>query len=954
MPSPPPRRALPGLALALLLTPAPLAAAGPQDDEPRRPQIPDLQVEKYTLPNGLEVLLHEDHAVPVVSVNIWYKVGSKDEDEGRTGFAHLFEHLMFQGSEHLDGEYFAPLEPLGARINGSTNTDRTNYYETVPSNALELALWLEADRMGFLLPALDQEKLDNQREVVKNERRQRVDNVPYGQVQERLLAALYPEDHPYHHSTIGSMADLSAASLEDVKNFFRRYYNPNNASLCLAGDFDPEQAKALIAKYFGPIPAGPEVEPLPPQVPTLDEPVTLAITDRVSLPRVYLNWPTVPYGHPDEQALDVLASVLGQLDKQSRLEKALIYDEPVASQVVAFHPTSALSGTFTVIATGRPETVLDDLVARIDAEIARLQEQGPTDDEVLKAQNETESGLIFGLESVAARSDYFNQNNVAFGDPLAYREQLQRLFDVRPEDVRRVAQQYLTPNRVRMDVTPGAPTPRAPEVAANAAVAVDLVADEPPVIDSFDRSVMPEPGPAPEFSPPPVERRALSNGLEVLVVSRPQLPILTMDLVVKGGAVLVPEGKDGVAELTADLLTEGTAHRDAQELAGALSRIGASISASAGIESLTVSLSTLTKQTDTALGLFAEVLLDPAFRQADLERQRGLLMAGLLRQRDNASAIASNVFPILLYGKHHPYGRPVEGTLETVPAITRDDITAFHSLLFRPNNAALIVVGDTTADAIVERLEASPLADWEPSDVPPATLPAPEPAETGTLYLVDRPDSAQSVLRVGQIGLPRDTPDYFPVTVLNAVLGGQFSSRINLNLREDKGYTYGARSTFSFRKGPGPFVAGADVQTAVTAPALSELHRELVEITSGDRPVSQQELADAKGQLVLGFPGGWESTGGVASQLEALVLYGLPDDYFTTYQETLESVSLDQVRDAARTHLHPDRMTILVVGDREAIASELEGLPFVPSISLRDEQGNPVDPAAASSEPGGR
>ena len=541
------------VAALTLFSAAIVSASANAQDEPRRPQIPDLKVETYTLPNGLEVILHEDHAVPIVSVNIWYKVGSKNEDEGRTGFAHLFEHLMFQGSEHLDGEYFAPLEPIGARINGSTTTDRTNYFETVPSNALELALWLESDRMGFLLPALSQEKLDNQRDVVKNERRQRVDNVPYGQVQERLLTALYPEDHPYHHSTIGSMADLSAASLDDVKNFFRRYYSPNNASLCLAGDFDPTEAKRLIETYFGPIPAGPKIEPIPPQVPELQAPVNLTMTDRVSLPRVYLSWPTVPQGHPDEQALDVLGNVLGQLDKESRLEKALIYDDSLASIVFAYNSTSALSGTFAVIVAGLPDSDLDGLVSVIDREIARLQEEGPTEDEVLKSQNSTESGLIFGLQSVGTRADYFNENNVAFGDPLAYRKQLQDLFDVRAEDVQRVAKKYLTPNRVRMDVTPGAPTPRAPEVAANAEAADEILVETAVIANDIDRSVMPTLGAPPEFAPPPVERRTLSNGLEVLVVNRPELPILSLDLVVKGGfARSRRQGRPGRADRRPD------------------------------------------------------------------------------------------------------------------------------------------------------------------------------------------------------------------------------------------------------------------------------------------------------------------------------------------------------------------------------------------------------------------
>ena len=932
---------------AILAAWAASATAAPQ--EPRQPQIPDLPVEKYELSNGLEVILHEDHTVPIVSVNVWYKVGSKDEVLGRTGFAHLFEHLMFQGSEHLEGEYFAPLEPIGAQLNGSTSTDRTNYYETVPSSALELALWLEADRMGFLLPSLSQEKLDNQRDVVKNERRQRVDNQPYGLVQERLLEALYPEGHPYHHSTIGSMADLSAATLDDVKGFFRQHYNPNNASLCLAGDFEPEQAKALVEKYFGPIPAGPEIEPLDDQVPTLEAAVEVDLTDRVSLPRAYLSWPTVPEGDDDEAALDVLSSVLGQLDKESRLEKALIYDAPLASQVFAYHGTSAITGAFAVIATANPEGELDGIVEQIDAEIARLRDEGPTDDEVLKAQNTTESSLIFGLQAVGTRADFLNQNNVAFGDPLAYRGYLEDLFEVTPEDVQRVANEYLGPGRVRIDVAPGDPTPRDPEESI-ALEALEEVED-PAIEDDFDRSNMPSMGAPPEFAPPPVERRTLSNGLEVLVVNRPELPILSMELVVKAGADRAPIGKDGIAELTADLLTEGTTSRDAQQLAGELSRLGASISASADIERMTLSLSTLTKHTDAALELFADVLLHPAFAEGDLQRRRGLLVAGLLRQRDSADAIADRVFPVLLYGADHPYGRPVEGTLETVPTITREDIAEFHGMLFRPNNASLIVVGDTTAESIVDRLEAAALGDWKAGDLPPFMLPAPEPAPSGPLYLVDRPGSAQSVLSVGEIGVPRNTPDYFALTLLNGVLGGQFSSRINLNLREDKGYTYGARSSFDYRLGPGPFEAGAAVQTDVTAPALVELHNELTGIIE-DRPVTAQELADARGRLVLSFPSGFETTGGVASRLEALVLYGLPDDYYTTYQDNLQGVTPEQITDAADAHLHPDRMTILVVGDRDTIASDLDALPFVPAIAERTIDGDPADAPATEAGAG--
>ncbi|WZO98704.1 pitrilysin family protein [Isosphaeraceae bacterium EP7] len=910
------------------------------------PDVPTLKVEKYTLPNGLDVILHEDHTTPVVGVNLWYKVGSKDEKTGRTGFAHLFEHLMFQGSKHHDSEYFGPIEKVGAQINGSTNTDRTNYFETLPSNALELALWLESDRMGFLLPALTQAKLDNQRDVVKNERRQRIDNVPYGQSMEKMLEALYPPGHPYHHSVIGSMADLSAASLDDVSAFFRTYYVPNNASLTLAGDFQPEEAKRLIEKYFGPIPRGPDVAKLAPNVPKLDAPKHLMMTDRVALARAQLSWPTVPVGHPDEAALDVLASVLGQLDKENRLFLALMYDKQLAAGVSAFHPTSALTGVFGVSITARPKNTLDDLVAIADAEIKRLQEQGPTADEVRKAQAGTESGLIIGLQSATRKADFLNANNVNYGDPLAYKAELARLFAVTPADVQRVAKTYLTANRVRLDVNPGAPTVRAPEVAVDRDKQSPV--NSPPAVaaaTTFDRSVMPKVEGNPTFTPPKVERRKLSNGLELLVAERHGLPIVSMNLVVRGGGVLAPAGKEGLAELAADLMTEGTKTRDTLKLAGELSEIGASLGANGGLEASSLSMTTLTKHQDKALELFTDVLLNPTFPEKELVRLRNQKLAALMRRADSAEGIAGVVFPRLLYGTDHPYGRT--DSPKSVRDLSRDDVVAIYKSLFVPNNTALIVVGDITPDAAVEALEKA-LAGWKSGEAPAHTLPEPPAAKPG-IYLVDKPEAAQSVLVVGEVGVPRSTPDYFPLTVMNAILGGQFSSRINLNLREEKGYTYGARSGFDFRLGAGPFQATAPVQTAVTKEALSELHRELTEI-AGTRPATEKELTFAKDRLVKGFPARFETNGGVAATLADLFIYGLPADYFATYQPNVEAVNGTDVTRVAKSYVNTGRMAILVVGDRTKVEPALKTLPFAKSIIVLDAEGNPATDAPKPSD----
>ena len=937
------------LALALVCG-VQTATSQAQTAAPRKPQVPDLKVEKYTLANGLEVILHEDKSTPVVDVDVGYKVGSKNEKKGRTGFAHLFEHLMFQGSKNHNKEYFEPLEKIGAQINGSTNTDRTNYYETVPSNYLELALWLEADRMGFLLPALTQASLDNQREVVKNERRQRVDNQPYGQSMDKMLEALYPSDHPYYHSVIGSMADLSAASLDDVSNFFRTYYAPNNATLVISGDFDPAQAKAWVEKYYGPLPRGPEVAKLPPAVPKLGAPKHVKMTDRVALARAQLTWPTVERGNPDEKALDVLATVLGQLPKENRLFKALSYDKQLAAQVFAFHPASALTGTFTVSITARPDQNgnLDELVKIAEAEIARIIAEGPTADEVAKAQNSEEADLIKGLQSAHGKAEFLHGNNFFDGDPLAYKKEMEKLFEITPADVQRVAKKYLTANRVRLDVTPGAPTERAPEAVVDKSQQSPL--PEVKVVevkDTFDRTKQPEPGPTPKFTPPAVVRRKLSNGMNVLVAERHELPILTVSLSARGGEVNVPAGQEGLAGLAMSLVSEGTAKRNTQQLASELSMIGADLNARGGLESSGMSVTTLTKHTDKALEIFTDVLFNASFPEQELARLKLQRLSALARKFDSADGIAGDLFPKLLYGEKHPYGRDNDGNLTTIRAVTRDQAQAHFKKLFNPANVTAIVVGDITPDGAKDLLEKS-LGSWTGGEPVKIEIPAPAPEKKPGMYLVNKAAAAQSIISAGLVGVPRSTPDYFPLVVMNAVLGGQFSSRLNLNLREDKGYTYGARSSFSFDAGPGPFSAGASVQTAVTKESIVETVKELTEIT-GKRPVTDKELAFAKDRLIKGFPGRFDTTFAMSGALSDLVRYNLPDDYFATYQGKIESVKADAVNAVAAKYLLFDKMTILVVGDESKVKEGLKSLPYGANLEVLEVKP-PVPPMGG---PGG-
>ncbi|WP_165248865.1 M16 family metallopeptidase [Paludisphaera soli] len=907
----------------------------------REHEVPALAVEKYTLPNGLTVLLHEDRKTPVAAVHLWYKVGSKDEKPGRTGFAHLFEHLMFQGSKHHDRDYFEPLEQLGAEINGNTTEDRTVYFESVPSNATELALWLEADRMGFLIPAMTPAKLDNQRDVVKNERRESVENVPYGMADEALRRALYPEGHPYRHEVVGSMADLSAASLDDVSAFFRTYYAPDNAILCVAGDIDKAQVRTWIEKMFGPIPKGPAVERPKPSAPKLDGPKRITQTDRVSLPRAQLVWPTVPSHHPDEPALDVLASVLGGLDKENRLYRALMHDRRLAAEVGAQHPTLNLAGTFEVDLLAPPGGGLDEIVAIAREEIERLKRDGPTPEEVAKSRNARESGLILGLQSVLTKAEVFCLYEAVSGDPLGYRDELQRLFAVTPGDVKRVANQYLTDAFIRLDVVPG-PAPERPAEAEAPRAPASPFEPVQQARETEASTKIPGVGPPPEFTPPAFERRTLSNGLPVWIVPRRELPIVTFRLVVGAGETSAPTGKEGLGSLAVGLLDAGTKSRDSFQIAGDLAEIGASLELTCGLEWSAAGVTALLRHSDRALDVYADAVLNPTFPQDEVDRRKLLRLADIESRRDSADEVAEDLFRKLLFGGTHPYGRAQLGTQATVESITRADVAAFHDAHFTPTAATMIVVGDVEPDAIAATLEAR-FGGWKPRPAPPKVAPGP-PAATpaGAVFVVDKPGAAQSVLAVGRLGVERKSPEVPALGVLNAIVGGQFSSRLNMNLREDKGYSYGVGSEFRSLRAPGWFEVRGSVQTDVTRESLLEIRRELADL-HGPSPITEIEVESAKRRTAYGFPGRFESTFDVADQLSAIAAYDLPDDHLATYLRRIEAVKLDQIRRMADDYLKPDSMTTVIVGERAVIEPELRKLPDAAAVRHVDEDGEPVE-----------
>jgi zinc protease len=897
-------------------------------------KLPPLKIKEYQLKNGLRVVLHEDKSTPVVAVNTWYHVGSKNEETGRTGFAHLFEHMMFQGSKNYNTDYFTPLQEAGGNVNGTTNVDRTWYYETVPSNFLELALMLEADRLGGLLEAMTQEKLDNQRDVVKNERRQRVDNQPYGTAFEKITEIMYPKGHPYNWTTIGSLEDLQAATLDDVKAFFRRYYVPNNTVLVLAGDFDEKQARGWIEKYFGPIAKGGAIDRPNNPMPKLDKEIRTTVEDAVPLPRRWMVWHSVPQYAADEPALDLLGYILST-GRSSRLQSNLIYGKEMAQQVGAFNGTNEIGGTFQIQATARPGKSLDDIEKEINIEIERIKKEAPSADEMTRAKNSVESQTIFGLQTVLGKGSQLGSYTGFLGKPAYFQADLDRYAKVTAADIQRVANTYLTPNRLVMTYMPRQGEAQRANRGADRPTSVKSEKKDEALI-AAQSAKLPKPGPNPKFSLPAIEKTKLANGLEVWMVEQKELPIVAMNLVFKSGQSNEPDDRTGLANMTATLLDDGTKTRSAVDITNQLQAIGVSgINAGSGWDSTNVSMQTLTRNLDKALELYSDVIVNPVFPATEVESLRGRSLIGLRQQRANPNFVGNVVYNKVLYGDH-PYGR--DNNEASIKAITRDDIVKFYESTYRPNNGVLIVVGDFDKAALKGKLEGA-FSGWKPGAVTNRELPAPKAFDKTGIYLVDRPNSAQSVVSIGQVGIDRSNPDYFPVVVMNSILGGGITSRISMNLREDKGYTYGANSGFVYRRAAGPFRAGGDIQTAVTKEAIVEFMKELNGIR-GAIPVTEKELDYNKQSLIRRYPAGFETVGAISNQLSNLVVYGLPDTYFNDYISKVNAVTLNDVNRVAKQYLDPSKMAIVIVGDRKTIEPGLKDLGY--SITILDSDGKPV------------
>jgi zinc protease len=867
--------------------------------------------------------VHEDHKAPIVAVNVWYHVGSKNEKPGRTGFAHLFEHLMFNGSENYDKDFFGPLEQAGATdMNGTTNEDRTNYFENVPTNALDLVLWMESDRMGHLTGAISQAKLDEQRGVVQNEKRQG-ENEPYGKVWDFLTPKLYPANHPYSWTTIGSMEDLEAAKLDDVKDWFRSYYGAANAVVVVAGDIDAKVAKQKVEKYFGDIPAGPPVARQQAWIAKRIGSQRGIMQDRVPQARIYKVWNIPGWGTADADHLNLASDILSS-GKSSRLFKRLVYDDQTATDVSASLDLREIGGLFVIEASARPGVDLAKVEKAVDEELRRFLVAGPTAAELRRVKTQYRAGFIRGVERIGGfggKSDVLAQGEVFAGRPDFYKVRLNRVQQATPAQVVGPARRWLSDGVYNLEVQPY------PEYRVARA--------------SADRSKVPELGTPPDTKFPELERATLSNGLKIVLARRAAIPQVRFDLLLDAGFAADQSGIPGTASLALAMLDEGTAQRNALQISDELAQLGANLGTGSKLDVSSVSLEALKENLDASLAIYADVILHPSFPRSDFERLKKQRLAQIQQEKADPVGLALRVFPGLLYGKGHAYANPWtgSGTEESIAKITREDLIRFHQAWFKPNHATLVVVGATTTAEIRPKLERL-FQGWKPGEVPAKSIVTVAQQPRPVVYLLDRPGSLQSLIIAGNVAPPKANPKEVTIQTMNSVLGGDFSSRVNMNLREDKHWAYGAYTFFRDARGQRPFVAYAPVQTDKTKEAVVELEKELRGIIK-DRPIQPDELSRAQASLTLTLPGSWETMAALAGAIGDIVTFGLDDRYYDTFAEQVRAQTVQSLTAAAAEVVHPDQLVWVVVGDRSKIEPGLRELKLG-EIRLIDTDGKPV------------
>jgi zinc protease len=885
----------------------------------------DIPYQKYVLPNGLTLVVHEDHKAPIVAVDIWYHVGSKDERPGRTGFAHLFEHLMFTNTENHHDEFFRPLIAVGGtKMNGNTWLDRTTYFENVPVNALDTALWLESDRMGHLLGAIDQKKLDEQRGVVQNEKRQG-ENRPYGKVDELICASTYPAGHPYSWTTIGSMEDLNAASLEDVKGWFRQYYGAANAVLVIAGDVRPEDVRKRVEHYFGDIAPGPVLRRTDAWVAKMTGEKRATLQDRVPQARIYKTWNIPGYNTHDLALLQLASEVLAS-GKNSRLYKRLVYTDQIATSVSAGVGPFEIGSQFQLVATVKPGGDVAAVEKALDEEMARFLDKGPTKEELERIKTADYASFVRAVERIdgsSGKAAILGESMLYGGSPDFYRTSLNWLRQATVAEVQRASRAWLSDGVFVLNVEPF------PEYHADAAGA--------------DRSKLPAVGSPPALKLPPLERATLSNGLKVVLAERHAVPVVQLSLIVDAGHAADSLAKPGTSNLALAMISNGTKTRNALQISARSEELGAEIGAGSTLDTSFISLNAIHSELGPSLELFSDILLNPTFPEAELLRLKSQSIAAIQQAKSQPRGVASRLFPSLIYGEGHPYANPFSGigTEASVNAMTVEELSAFYHRWVRPDNATLLIVGDTTLQQIQPMLEQR-LAGWKaPAEALPVKQVTPVALPTKPrIFLVNRTGAEQSLVFAVHLAPPRSDPANVAFETVNTVLGGSFISRINMNLRQDKHWSYGAGSSLIDAKGQRPFVVSALVQTDKTAESIQETLKELQGL-AGTHHATDAEIRAAKDALVLSLPGSNETAREVASSYADILTFGLPDTYLNEYVDKVEALSGADLQTAAAQLIHPDALTWVIVGDLAAIEAPIRKLS-IGEVKVLDADGRIV------------
>lgn len=889
------------------------------------PENINIPYKKVVLDNGLRLIIHEDHKAPIAAVNIWYHVGSKNEKLGKSGFAHLFEHLMFNGSENNNSDYFKVLESIGATdLNGTTNTDRTNYFQNVPVSALDQVLWLESDRMGHLLGAIDQARLDEQRGVVQNEKRQG-DNQPYGKEEEIVFKSIYPAGHPYSWGVIGSMQDLNAASLDDVKEWFKTYYGAANAVLSISGDINTEEVIAKVKKYFGNIPAGPSLIKPEVNVPKRLIDTRQSYEDRITEPRISMYWNTPQWGTPQADYLTLAARILTS-GKSARLFKKLVYEDQTATRVNAYNDAQEISGEFVLSARVKPGNDPAKVETVINATLADFIEKGVTQEELDRAKSEYYAQVIKGLERIGGfggTSDILAESEVFGGSPDYYKKSLTWIAQATTTDIQKAAKEWLSSGKLVVLANPF-PNYQVSGIEA-------------------DRTKLPALATQPTSSFPDLQTATLKNGLKVVLAKRIGVPNISATLMVDAGYAADQSVKAGTASLALNLLDEGTKSMDALQISDKLQTLGGSIASYSDLDVSYVSLGALKLTFEPALDVLADVVLNPAFANKEFSRLKELQLNTIKREGTQPFQMAMRAMPKFLYGKGHAYGNPLTGSgyVESVAAITREDIVTFYNTWFKPNNATIVVVGDVELNTLIASLEKR-FGVWKKGETPKKNITPGAGGKGNTLYLIDKPESQQSVIMAGYLTEPYGKVSEIAREAMLSVFGGDFVSRLNMNLREDKHWSYGAGSILWDAKAQRPLLAYAPVQTDKTKESAQEIIKEFKAFV-GDKPVTQQEYERTKNNTSLQLPGRWETNDAVSNSVQEIVKYGLANDYYKTFDKNVRALSLEDIQKVSKQLVQPSKLTWFVVGDKEKIIKGLKEVGFDEIVEI-DPDGNTVKP----------